>query len=205
MSPTSTKRNPASSTPQPNMTADKMSTLRLRLGTKTDFDDIDRIGRTAVQRFDSIPELSHIKRVVGLTPEKLQQWLDDGKVFIVEDTSKKNGPVGFASAFPKDDVLYVNEVVVDLDCQGKGVGGLLMKAILDWGRERKRNEGKTSKVTLFTYAEVPWNAPWYRKFGFREVDPTAIGPLHVEKARYDREERDMNKPGYNRCCMLWEE
>lgn len=187
------------------MASNKASQYRLRLGTADDFEAIDRIGVTAVRRFDSIPELSHLKNVVGLTYDKFQQWLDDGKVFIVEDISKADQPIGFASAFPKDDVLYVNEVVVDLDYQGKGVGGLLMGAIMDWARDRKKNEGKTSKVSLMTYAEVPWNAPWYRRFGFKEVDATSVGPKHVEKMKYDREVRDMNKPGYSRCCMLWEE
>lgn len=184
------------------MTSNNSSQYRIRPGTAADFSAIDQIGITAVERFNSIPELSHLKNVVGLTHDKLQQWLTDGKVFIVEDTTK---PVGFASAFPKDDVLYVNEVVVDLSCQGKGIGGLLVNAILNWARERKKNEGKTSKVSLMTYAEVPWNAPWYRKFGFKEVDAATVGPRHVEKMRYDREVRDMNKPGYTRCCMLWEE
>ncbi|KAK4503866.1 hypothetical protein PRZ48_004781 [Zasmidium cellare] len=187
------------------MASSKTSPYRLRPGTADDFEAIDRIGITAVRRYDGILELSNLKNVVGLSKEKLQQWLDDGKVFVVEDTSKGNEPVGFASAFPKDDVLYVNEVVVDLACQGKGVGGLLMKAILDWARDRKQNEGKTSKVSLMTYAEVPWNAPWYRKFGFKDVDAATIGPKHAEKMKYDREVRDMVKPGYNRCCMLWEE
>lgn len=186
------------------MASDKSSPYRLRLGTAHDFEDIDRIGKTAVRRFDHIPELSHVKDVVGLKREKLQQWLDDGKVFIVEDTSKGQQPVGFTSAFPMDDVLYVNEVVVDLEAQGKGVGGLLVDALLDWARERKRDEGKTLRVSLMTYAEIPWNAPWYRKFGFKEVDASTVGPKHAEKMKYDREVRDMVKPGYNRCCMLWE-
>jgi hypothetical protein len=31
-------------------------------------------------------------------------------------------------------------------------------------------------VTLTTFADVPWNAPYYRRLGFADVPPGAQGP-----------------------------
>ena len=64
-----------------------------------------------------------------------------------------------------------------------------------------KGKGK-ARVSLFTYSEIPWHSRWYQKFGFKEVDPTVVGPQHVERMRFDVEERDMNRPGYTRCGNL---
>ena len=61
-----------------------------------------------------------------------------------------------------------------------------------------------ARVTLTTFADVSWNGPWYRKHGFSEVAAEALGPEHVHKMLYDEEERGLVRPGYRRCCMIWE-
>ncbi|MFE5775457.1 GNAT family N-acetyltransferase [Brachybacterium sp. NPDC056505] len=52
----------------------------------------------------------------------------------------------------------------------RGIGRALVEASCAWaaGRDHMR-------ITLRTYAEVPWNAPFYARCGFRVVDSTVGG------------------------------
>ena len=108
-----------------------------------------------------------------------------------------------------DTTIYLAEISVRGDQQSQGAGGLLLDAIFDWGRELAasgREEGyRNPRVSLTTYREVAWNGPWYRRKGFKEVPAESLGPKHVDKMNHDQAERDLLRPGFSRCCMLWEE
>ena len=71
--------------------------------------------------------------------------------------------------------LHVYEFSVHPDWQGRGIGTALLRAC----QIDARNCGFTA-VTLTTFEQVPWNAPFYRRMGFRDVDP-------VEHQRLARE------------------
>ena len=53
----------------------------------------------------------------------------------------------------------------------RGVGEALVDAVLAWSRARGHRA-----VTLTTLESVPWNAPWYRKLGFRSLAPEELTP-----------------------------
>jgi predicted N-acetyltransferase YhbS len=53
----------------------------------------------------------------------------------------------------------------------RGVGAALVRAVCAWARER----GLPS-VTLTTYRDVPWNAPFYTRLGFRTLRAAELGP-----------------------------
>jgi hypothetical protein len=42
-------------------------------------------------------------------------------------------------------------------------------------------------VTLTTYRDVPWNAPWYARRGFSVLDAGQWGPELSELVRHERE------------------
>jgi 8-oxo-dGTP pyrophosphatase MutT (NUDIX family)/GNAT superfamily N-acetyltransferase len=61
--------------------------------------------------------------------------------------------------------LHVEQLSVHPASGGHGLGTMLLLAALGVGLERGYEA-----VTLMTYADIPWNAPWYAKHGFRELD-----------------------------------
>jgi GNAT superfamily N-acetyltransferase len=181
------------------------NTYTIRDATAADIPTLCALGTAAVAKFATIPSLAYLVPTGEDTAmsRKVRQSLDNGRIFIAEH---QNQPIGFLGSFEMDATTYVAEISVHPDFNGKGVGALLLKAVCAWAREKAVERGEASaRVTLTTYEQVAWNGPWYQRRGFKVVDAGTIGPEHVEKMRYDREERDLNRPGYSRCCMLWEE
>lgn len=73
-------------------------------------------------------------------------------------------PVGYAVAAPLGDDLHLEEIAVDPPHGRKGIGSALLAAAI----EHARHDGY-SGMTLTTFRDVPFNAPFYAARGFREV------------------------------------
>ncbi|MDK1329016.1 GNAT family N-acetyltransferase [Arthrobacter sp. zg-Y1143] len=88
-------------------------------------------------------------------------------------------PVGFARLEEADGEAHLEQLSVHPDAAGAGLGRTLVKAALGWARE----QGYAS-MTLCTFADVPFNAPFYASCGFEVVvDPEGglAGLRHHEK------------------------
>ena len=83
------------------------------------------------------------------------------------------------------------ELSVDLAWQGKGIGRQLIARAADHARK----VGLTS-LTLTTFRDVPWNAPFYAKLGFEYI--TELTPELREK----REEEAAHGLAYNSRCAM---
>lgn len=77
-----------------------------------------------------------------------------------------HSPVGFVHVLDADGHAHLEQLSV-LPSQGRrGIG----RALVEAGMEEARARGY-SRITLRTYAEVPWNAPFYSSCGFSESIP----------------------------------
>jgi ribosomal protein S18 acetylase RimI-like enzyme len=72
--------------------------------------------------------------------------------------------VGYALAIGDAGHAHLEQVSVVPWAGGRGVGAALVDAVAEWGRRQG-----ASSLTLATFAELPWNAPWYRRLGFEVV------------------------------------
>ncbi|WP_334152002.1 GNAT family N-acetyltransferase [Microbacterium sp.] len=88
-----------------------------------------------------------------------------GFVLIAED-SASNSPIGFVHVLDIDGLAHLEQLSVTPAAARNGHGRALVTAALDEARER----GYT-RLTLRTYAEIPWNAPFYASCGFLESIP----------------------------------
>ncbi|KAJ9607136.1 hypothetical protein H2200_008208 [Cladophialophora chaetospira] len=171
----------------------------VRPASESDIDYIWAIDSSATKKFGSIPALADLAASEE-SPEKFESWLNQGRVYLVEE---RDAPVGFVAAHEVNDVLHINEIGVHEDHQGKGIGALLLQAIFEWGQDiARQNNRDVARVSLTTYADVAWNGPWYKKHGFRKVEGELVGPWHAEEAKQDVQ--NLARPGYRRCFMLWE-
>jgi len=92
-----------------------------------------------------------------------------GRAFVAVDAG--GAPLGYVLLDVVDGCAHVEQVSVDPEHQGQGVGRALLDRAAAWGREA----GRTA-VTLTTFADVPWNRPLYEHLGFRVLDEAEVGP-----------------------------
>lgn len=72
--------------------------------------------------------------------------------------------MGFALCARFGRRAHLEEVDVHPDHGRRGIGTALVQRVCEWAREQE-----LVAVTLTTFREVPWNAPFYRRLGFEEL------------------------------------
>lgn len=77
--------------------------------------------------------------------------------------------VGFVMFEPQPARIYVQELDVLTSHAGQRIGAALIEQVARITRER----GLTQLV-LSTFREVPWNAPYYRRLGFRDIEEAEL-------------------------------
>ncbi|HEY4929641.1 MAG TPA: GNAT family N-acetyltransferase [Acidimicrobiales bacterium] len=72
--------------------------------------------------------------------------------------------VGFVSVLLIDDEAHIDQLSVVPERGGHGIGRDLLDEAIRWARRQA-----LSGVTLATFRDVPWNAPFYQRVGFEVV------------------------------------
>jgi GNAT superfamily N-acetyltransferase len=104
-----------------------------------------------------------------LSLAEVERYAADGFVAVAEHP--RDGIVGFVVVRPLGGAAHVQELDVHPDHGRQGLGRALLHRALAWGR----GAGFAS-ATLSTFREVPWNAPFYAREGFREIAPDDASP-----------------------------
>jgi GNAT superfamily N-acetyltransferase len=77
-------------------------------------------------------------------------------------------PVAFVRLDEVDGLAHIEELAVIPKWMRQGIGSALVERACEWARAHDY-----PAITLTTYADVPWNGPYYAKRGFMEVaDPS---------------------------------
>lgn len=77
-----------------------------------------------------------------------------------------HSPIGFVHVLDADGHAHLEQLSVLPRHGRQGIGRALVEAAVEEARARGY-----SRITLRTYAEVPWNAPFYSRCGFSESVP----------------------------------
>lgn len=150
----------------------------VRLARADELPALERIEREAGARFAEIPALADLPDVMtpaGALPVALgreQVW-----VAVAGDEL-----VGFAYADLLDDAVHLEELDVLPAWGRRGIGAALVDAVVADARGRG-----LLAVTLTTFRDVPWNAPYYARLGFRVLPEGEMGAGLA--ALLDHEER----------------
>ncbi|MGW4486414.1 GNAT family N-acetyltransferase [Amycolatopsis sp. NPDC004368] len=98
---------------------------------------------------------------------ELEPYQADGRCWVVS--------LGFVVAYLIADVVdgnaHVEQVSVLPSFARRGLGRELLAVAGSWASARG-----LPAVTLTTFRNVPWNAPYYERLGFRELPAAAWGP-----------------------------
>lgn len=105
---------------------------------------------------------------VATTPAIAPERFDAGVTFVVAQSEEV---LGYALTQPMDGLTYLASIAVRTDAAGKGVGAMLVNAVIKAART-----DQALGVALTTFETPPWNGPWFRKFGFAPIAAERIGP-----------------------------
>lgn len=152
----------------------------IRRATEHELPALQDIERAAGQPFADIGMSSVADDVPPTIPE-LRSYLDAGRCWVWVD--EKNCPVGYLVAMDVADALHIEQVSVHPRVARRGVGRALIEHVASGARDRG-----CSALTLTTFRDVPWNAPYYERLGFDALDDSRLTPelgtiLADERAR----------------------
>lgn len=85
-------------------------------------------------------------------------------------------PVGFVWVDEVDGLAHVHELAVLPRWMGQGLGSELLERAGEWARRHDY-----PAITLITFADIAWNAPFYRRRGFVEVEELTPGLADLRK------------------------
>jgi GNAT superfamily N-acetyltransferase len=95
-----------------------------------------------------------------LSVDALDQYRRAGMAWVAVDQA--DDPVAYLIAVLVDSNVHVEQVSVHPDHARRGIG----KSLLEWTARQAGADG-VSALTLTTFEQVPWNAPYYVRCGFR--------------------------------------
>ncbi|MER6234639.1 GNAT family N-acetyltransferase [Streptomyces clavifer] len=119
----------------------------------------------------------------------------DGRCWVAADGGT-DLPVGYLIAERVDGAAHIEQVSVAPAAARRGVGRALIGRAAAWAEEH----GMTA-LTLTTFAEVPWNAPYYARLGFRTLAADELGE-GLRSIREQEAEHGLNR--WPRVCMRGE-
>jgi len=128
--------------------------LRIRKATSNDLLFLEHLERLSFQDFQR-----NNKRSLSLSLKSSFQ-----EVMIVELDETTSTPIGSMTIFPYKKSLRVYSVAVLAEHQDKGVGGFLMKHLMNLALSKKVN-----LITLEAHAENAKLIGWYEKRGFKQI------------------------------------
>ncbi|WP_087502149.1 GNAT family N-acetyltransferase [Pseudomonas sp. SID14000] len=137
--------------------------MHIRPTLEHDIQWLPDVERSAAQAFTAWPALAWLAQGDVMNRETHQAFVDAGGSWVAEAPDGRI--LGFACARFEDQALHLHEVSVRREAQGQGVGRRLLQRVADAARQAGARE-----LTLTTFADVPWNAPFYARLGFEVVD-----------------------------------
>jgi ribosomal protein S18 acetylase RimI-like enzyme len=167
----------------PHVVPAEIVTYTIELGSPAQAGRLREIERAAGARFRDIG-MQEITEGEPTPATILEERAKHGQLF----TARRNdGAIaGFLIWSPKDGLAYIEEISVDPAHAGHKLAARMIDRLCEDVRAR------FARVSLATFRDVPWNAPYYAKLGFTEMRQSP-GPDHDETWRRQAEHLDMSR------------
>lgn len=141
-------------------------TLVIRPGLKSEIDAIRDLERASSRRFLGV--MDALADDEPTPAEMLAQRIDsDGLLAGLLDGAL----AAFVIFRPLEDSLYIEQIDVAPAFEGRRIGAALIDAVAD-----RAAAAGLARLTLSTFRDVPWNAPYYRRLGFADIADETLSP-----------------------------
>jgi GNAT superfamily N-acetyltransferase len=139
-----------------------------------DVTDLPEIERLAGLLFKTYPRDLGIPEELYEAPNSVETFAaaqKTGRLWVA--TASGGELVGFALVVEIEGYAHLDELDVLPVHGGQGIGSALLATVCAWAKD-----SGYPAVTLRTFRDVPWNAPFYQSRGFRVVDSAALSAAH---------------------------
>jgi len=126
------------------------------------------IERAAGVRFGDVG-MPEIAAAEPMEASRLAAYASDGRSWVAVD--QDDTVVGYVVVDVVDAAAHIEQISVEPQHQGHGIGRALIDHVAAWARSRG-----LSALTLTTFSDVPWNRPLYEHLGFRALDEGELSP-----------------------------
>ena len=103
------------------------------------------------------------------TVENLAAYLQAGRAWVV--VAGDGATAGYAVVDVVDGLAHLEQISVRPEYGGKGLGAALLEWVCAWAAQQH-----FAAVTLTTFSDLPFNAPFYAHHGFAVIDDDDLGP-----------------------------
>ncbi|MFG2771062.1 GNAT family N-acetyltransferase [Streptomyces sp. NPDC048350] len=148
--------------------------MRIRAAAPAELPLLQDIERAAGEPFRSLG-MAVIADDEPLPLDVLDAYRRAGRAWVAADEA--DCPVAYLLADTVDGAAHIEQVSVHPAAARRGVG----RALIDHLATEAAAQGLTA-LTLTTFTEVPWNAPYYARLGFRPLadsDPQLTAGLRA--------------------------
>ncbi|MTB68476.1 GNAT family N-acetyltransferase [Providencia sp. wls1943] len=164
----------------------------IRLATQEDAQFLPEVEASAGQTFAGHPKFDWIAQGEVQPLENHVECIANGLEWLAVDHHDQ--PVGFIMAEHLSDSLHIVELSVQQSAQGQGLGKQLIQQVIEFAQSQQ-----IGQVTLTTFRDIPWNAPYYQRLGFSIMEETQ---LTSELQDILQHEVDAGFQKIDRCAML---
>jgi ribosomal protein S18 acetylase RimI-like enzyme len=135
----------------------------------------DNAAMIRAARRDDLPAVREIERAAGaafrdldmaavaddepLSITELAAFQQNGRAWVVTDDADR--PVAYLLLDVVDGNAHVEQISVHPNHSRQGLGKTLLDTAAAWAQQHS-----LAALTLTTYVNVPWNAPYYQRLGF---------------------------------------
>jgi GNAT superfamily N-acetyltransferase len=141
--------------------------MRIRAVTETDLPLLQDIERAAGECFRTVG-MAAIADDEPLTLKELDDYRRTGLAWAA---AEHDAPVAYLIAEPVDGALHIEQVSVHPDWARRRIG----RALIEHAAVHAAATGLHA-LTLTTFQDVPWNAPYYARLGFAALTDAELTP-----------------------------
>ncbi|MBN1813926.1 MAG: GNAT family N-acetyltransferase [Anaerolineae bacterium] len=151
---------------------------KIRPANPQDIPSLPEIERAAGELFASCDLVQDLHHTVPIG--ELERAQKAGRLWVA--TGPEEQPVGFALVTVVDGLAHLDELDVHPEHGRRGLGAALVETVCEWA-----TSSEFKAITLSTFRDVPWNAPFYTRLGFHILteDELTEGLLRLREAEVE--------------------
>lgn len=160
--------------------------ISIRAAAPNELPTLQAIERASAQRFVGVMDAIADDEPSALKVLAARQAA--GGLLVAEvETDGASMLAGFVMFHPLEQSLYIEQIDVLPAFERQRIGATLIDAVA-----RQAQGMDLAQLTLSTFRDIPWNAPYYRRLGFADLDGEALSP-GLAAVRHDHLARGLDE------------